>query len=472
MTSIIILNYNTCWITAQCIKSIRAYTNDYEIIVVDNGSVDGSVEWFKSQSDIRLICNKENLGFPKGCNQGMEIAKGSEILLLNSDTVVTSRWLDQMRHALYSNDYIGAVSCVTSSCSNGQKLSNLPYDVNTLEGLQEFADEYNHLNPKKWLLRTMLVGFCFLFKSFLYNKIGGLDERFSPGNYEDDDYSIRILKAGYKLLLCQDTFIHHYGRVSFILSSSQEELKKRAKIFNDLLNRNRLMFYKKWDLPVEVWKSMRIGDLISLLKNKHPDDKWRLDSEKICIIIHVKNKDNMLNMKMWIKELIIPNGKKLEIMPINIFDNIVASYNWGMEHSDAKYKLYIQDNVQIIKREFLVDLINMFEQSDEYGIAGVIGCRRVTSNDEWWKNNLVGAIAKRNTVGIKKYLYERNINNPYEVEALNGLVLMTQVDIPWEERNLNNCYDIGRSQCTKFWENGYKALVIPQDMPQVVVSEV
>ena len=169
MTSIIILNYNTCWITAQCIKSIRAYTNDYEIIVVDNGSVDGSVEWFKSQSDIRLICNKENLGFPKGCNQGMEIAKGSEILLLNSDTVVTSRWLDQMRHALYSNDYIGAVSCVTSSCSNGQKLSNLPYDVNTLEGLQEFADEYNHLNPKKWLLRTMLVGFCFLFKSFLYN---------------------------------------------------------------------------------------------------------------------------------------------------------------------------------------------------------------------------------------------------------------------------------------------------------------
>lgn len=91
----------------------------YEIIVVDNSSRDESVDWLKEQKNIKLICNSENKGFPKGCNQGMAVAEeGNDILLLNSDTIVTPNWLENLQKALYSADDIGAVSCVTNCCSN------------------------------------------------------------------------------------------------------------------------------------------------------------------------------------------------------------------------------------------------------------------------------------------------------------------------------------------------------------------
>ncbi|MDF2520933.1 MAG: hypothetical protein K0R84_1561, partial [Clostridia bacterium] len=88
-TSIIILTYNNLEYNKLCIESIREYTQKgtYEIIIVDNHSTDGTVEWLKEQKDLRLILNDENQGFPKGCNQGIEMAEeGNDILLLNNDT--------------------------------------------------------------------------------------------------------------------------------------------------------------------------------------------------------------------------------------------------------------------------------------------------------------------------------------------------------------------------------------------------
>ena len=212
-TSIIILNYNTCEYIKMCIESIRCYTQDepYEIIVVDNGSNDGSVLWLKMQQDVRCIFNEINEGFPKGCNQGLEVASGSELLLLNSDTIVTPRWLKNMKLALLSRPEVGAVGCVTNFCSNLQEI-NAPYKG--LDKLFTFAEEFNHSNPLQWERRLRLVGFCYLFKREVFDKIGYLDERFSPGNYEDDDYSLRIWQAGYELLLCKDTFIHHKAKAS------------------------------------------------------------------------------------------------------------------------------------------------------------------------------------------------------------------------------------------------------------------
>lgn len=78
MTSIIILSYNTYTYTRRCIESIRRHTEPgtYELIVIDNGSQDESVAWLKQQTDINLVCNQENTGFPGGCNQGLLRARG------------------------------------------------------------------------------------------------------------------------------------------------------------------------------------------------------------------------------------------------------------------------------------------------------------------------------------------------------------------------------------------------------------
>ena len=90
-TSIIILSYNTQELLQLCLASIHEYTEagTYEVIVVENGSEDGSAEWLKEQQGLTCIYNGENRGFPGGCNQGLTVATGTELLLLNSDTVVT-----------------------------------------------------------------------------------------------------------------------------------------------------------------------------------------------------------------------------------------------------------------------------------------------------------------------------------------------------------------------------------------------
>ena len=81
LTSIVILSWNTLDFTRECIESIRRFTKEgtYEIIVVDNASEDGSREWLREQTDVRLVENTKNEGFPKGCNQGMALALGTEI---------------------------------------------------------------------------------------------------------------------------------------------------------------------------------------------------------------------------------------------------------------------------------------------------------------------------------------------------------------------------------------------------------
>ncbi|MGL5752387.1 MAG: glycosyltransferase family 2 protein, partial [Paraclostridium sp.] len=236
--SIIILTHNKEEYTKQCIESIRKYTKyiDYEIIVVDNNSTDETISYLKSQSDIKLIQNKENLGFPKGCNQGIEISnKDYDILLLNNDTVVTINYLNNLYNCLHSSEDIGAVGPLTNSASYLQEIAVKYEDI---EKMHEFTQIFNESNQSLWEQRIKLIGFCMLIKREVINKVGLLDEIFTPGNFEDDDYSIRMVKEGYRLILCKDTFIHHYGGVSF----------DRNDDYALLMEKNKIQFENKWKI--------------------------------------------------------------------------------------------------------------------------------------------------------------------------------------------------------------------------------
>ena len=246
-TSIIILSYNALEYTKLCLESIRKHTpsGTYELIVVDNASTDGSAQWLKEQKDIRLILNEENVGFPKGCNQGLKMAQGSELLLLNNDVIVTPFWLDNMRAALYSQDRVGAVGCLTNSCSNEQSI-DIGYD--SLEGLEKAAENFNQQDPGKWYPWLLLVGFCLLFKRDVYERIGDLDEAFSPGNFEDDDYCLRMRQAGYELLLCGDTYIHHFGSVAFAGKNTPEQRLEKERRYQQIREKNQAYILQKWKI--------------------------------------------------------------------------------------------------------------------------------------------------------------------------------------------------------------------------------
>lgn len=259
-TSIILLTYNKLEYTKICIESIRKFTpkGKYEIIVVDNNSNDGTQDWLNKQDDLKVIYNNYNAGFPKGCNQGIEISRGDSILLLNNDTVVTPNWLNVLDKTLYSNNKIGAVGSITNSCSNGQAI-NVNY--NDLEGLIEFGKELNKYNESLHELKMVLIGYCFLVKRSVIDKVGLLDEIFTPGNFEDNDLSFRILENGYDLVLCRDSFIHHYGSTSF---------KQDVQGYNTVYHTNFFKFTNKWGFDLHSTCITRL-DLLNMMQSNSND---------------------------------------------------------------------------------------------------------------------------------------------------------------------------------------------------------
>lgn len=279
-TSIVILTHNHLEVTKLCIESIRKYTKpqNYELIIVDNASTDGTVEWLEQQQDIRTIYNQENKGFPAGCNQGMRIATGENIMLLNNDVVVTEGWLDNLITCLYSQENIGAVGPVTNSCTYYQAI---PVTYKNLEEMQVFAKEHNQCNPALWEERLKLIGYAFLFKRIVYMRVGELDEIFTPGNFEDDDFSFRIRDAGFKLMLCRDTFIHHFGSVSF---------SERPLEYQNLLLKNESKFIQKWGFDSQRTTFIR-NELLPHIRHKRDEDFALLEVGSGCggTLLQIKN---------------------------------------------------------------------------------------------------------------------------------------------------------------------------------------
>ncbi len=111
LISICIVNYNAGALLPRCIESIRAQTlQDYEVIVVDNCSSDGSVEWITPDEGLRLLRNERNLGFAAAQNQGMRLAQGRYLMPLNFDILLERRFLEEMAAGMALSERIGAVS--------------------------------------------------------------------------------------------------------------------------------------------------------------------------------------------------------------------------------------------------------------------------------------------------------------------------------------------------------------------------
>lgn len=261
-TSIIILTYNNLEYNKNCIESIRKYTKQgtYEIIVVDNDSKDGTREWLKTQNDLKVILNDYNAGFPEGCNIGIALASQAyDILLLNNDTVVTPRWLENLQTCLYSEEHIGAVGAV---CNQNENLQGVDVVCGNQDEMMLFAEKNNVSCSSRWEEKIFLIGFCILIKREVMDKIGTLDEIYSPGYVEDNDLSLRIISEGYKLMLCHDAFVYHYLGTAF-----RKDLKK----FYSVLYANRDKFKNKWGFETILFDEIRF-DLIKIIdkadKNK------------------------------------------------------------------------------------------------------------------------------------------------------------------------------------------------------------
>ena len=258
--SFIILSYNNLEMTKDCIESIRANCKDinYELILIDNGSTDVSALWLSKQKDIKLISNDTNVGFPAGCNQGiMASDEKSDIFLLNNDTLVPPHSIKNLLEALYSSEKVGAVGPLSNNCPNYQSVDVAGI---TPQNYEDIALKYTSDKDNIYEKRSWLVGFALLIKREVLNRVGLLDEIFTPGNFEDNDICWRILEKGYDILLCRNSFIFHYGSASF---------NKNPHNYNTLLNINETKFQNKWGVHPSRYTYIKKELLTFLPSDKH-----------------------------------------------------------------------------------------------------------------------------------------------------------------------------------------------------------
>ena len=245
VASVVVVSFDSLAFTRLCVETVLAEPAEppFELIVVDNGSTDGSREYLEElagrDARMSLIANDENAGFPAACNQGLAAARGGVLVLLNSDTIVSRGWLARLgSHLEAGADLVGPV---TNRIGNEAEVA-VSYETYG-DFLREAADRADKRRGETIEIPTLTM-FCLAMHRAAWEAIGPLDESFGVGTLEDDDYSQRARRAGLRLLCAEDVLVHHFGEGSF------------GKLFGDgsysrLLDRNRGQFERKWG---EAWK--------------------------------------------------------------------------------------------------------------------------------------------------------------------------------------------------------------------------
>ena len=258
LTSIIILTHNGLAFTKECVSSILRHTKDhFEFVFVDNASTDETQTFLKSIPHSKIIENETNVGFPKGCNQGFQRADGENIILLNNDTVVTDGWMSRLLYHLNAIPNIGIVGPRSNIIVPHQAIRSVHY--RDLEQMERFAEEWSKVHNRKGFPAEHLSGMCMAFKRSLIDKIGGMDEQFSPGYFEDTDFSLRTRIANKELWVADDVYIHHYGSSSFrkthpkrnstrLNGDTSSSLPLNRSLQNKTFNDSRQKFLSKWNI--------------------------------------------------------------------------------------------------------------------------------------------------------------------------------------------------------------------------------
>jgi GT2 family glycosyltransferase len=235
------VTHNNLLFTTMCLASLAAHTqeSDYELIVVDNGSSDGTPEFLALTAQVnprvRLVLNKHNLGFAPACNQGLAVAVGTTLVLLNNDTIVPAGWLVRLIRHL-DDPSVALVGPITNRTGNEAQVGA---SYHTFGEFSQRAADYASVHAGRTFEIPMLTMFCLAMSRTTYQQLGPLDERYEVGMFEDDDYAMRARAAGYRIMCAEDVFVHHFGGASF------GELAPTGKA-GALFQANRRRFEAKW----------------------------------------------------------------------------------------------------------------------------------------------------------------------------------------------------------------------------------
>lgn len=250
--SIIILTWNGLSYTKQCLESLRTHTvfDDYEIIVVDNGSNDGTLKYLESLPWIRLIKNASNLGFTKGNNVALRATFDTDVVLLNNDMVIIQNdWLTRLQNTAHRNSTIGIVGCRLTSGNGilqhaGSYIRKETYWGQQIGGGQADINQYTQVREVEGVVFA-----CAYIKREVLNKVGLLDEDYFA-YFEDTDYCFKAREKGYKTVCSGDVTLVHFQNVS----TSENKVS-----FSNIFLKSQGVFKRKWGRKLERSGSHALG---------------------------------------------------------------------------------------------------------------------------------------------------------------------------------------------------------------------
>ena len=192
-----------------------------------------------------------------------------------------------------------------------------------------------------------------------------------------------------------------------------------------------------------------------------------MDDRKICFISCVNNVEDYEECLLYLKQLDIPNGMEIEVLSIEQADSMTAGYSSAMHSSNAKYKIYLHQDVYIIKHDFLYDILRIFRKHRDVGLIGLAGSAHLPDSAIWWQDTSsymhLAQIPCSELIEVQK---KGCIESDFAyMEAVDGLLMATQYDVEWREDVFKGWHFYDISACMEFLKAGYRIAVPRQDKP-------
>lgn len=286
-----------------CLKSLAACGELVkEIVVVD----DASPKKIKVPKGVKLIRNKENLGFARTCNAGYEATSGDTVLFLNSDTLVPRIGMARLLESLWKSGSIMAAGPYSNNVGHFQRIDPTYTDVSRLD---LFAEDFSQREEEDRDV-DMLVGFCLAVKRSALEEVGLFDARYGRGMFEDNDLCYRLRRSGYRLVVSARSFVHHEGSKSLQAANLDIE---------GLLGENHRKYVAKWREDLDSGYASSLSGISAEPIVFHPERRPEARLEKVnklakradislCMI--VKNEERTLadclsSVKPFVREMLI-----------------------------------------------------------------------------------------------------------------------------------------------------------------------
>jgi GT2 family glycosyltransferase len=227
--------YQDLTVTRRCLDSVLGHRQQHphEVIVIDDASPESELAEYLDElaeaGRLTLLRNPVNQGFAATANRGLALHPDRDVVLLNSDTEVNGDWLDRLARCAYAAATTGTVT----PFSNNATICSYPRfcEANELPpglSLAETDALFQRANAGRWLEIPTAVGFCMYVRRDCLQAVGGFDERaFSLGYGEENEFCMRATQAGWRHVLCADTFVYHVGGASF--GERQAQLQAQAR---------------------------------------------------------------------------------------------------------------------------------------------------------------------------------------------------------------------------------------------------